>query len=581
MSIFYVDPSKGSNGTGTITNPYNTWTGISFQPGNTYLQKRGTTWVAPAPTQGRTGAGIVFFFNNIGTTSTSFLTFGSYYNSDGTDDTTKPRPILDMNYNDMGFRFHDSPYNVVKNLDILHCGHSSVYCSTSGGLPTDVGYTTIQNCIIRENRPQDAYVDLPVQSITVGNPTTVTFAFPHNLYNRLVGLLNHSGTITTSITNGQIFTCTVTSPTTITLPVDTTGKTVTSPGYVTVESDGLYPWSGRGHLIENCEIYNCASDGIWGQSAEIIIRKCYIHDIAQSDQGGGDCLQLNGPCNNFLVENNVLDHSKRYCKQGFILSSASSGYGGVFRNNTIYDPDCSGTPIGISNPNGYGSFYCDQPGVICRNNTIIGGGKFMITTWGNDCVVEGNKLYVNYPNSCWFALYAASTGQRNRFTGNTVYVNAAFSSSGGSAATLDANNVIFSNNYLVNNVSQISTVTGINAWNSPRSGIIYTNNVVVGFPVGIRKNPGQNPVDKTNWIYNCSVPVTDNNFTPISADASTITSQPIFDLTGALVTNQLGTFSCYAVDSSSKTFPGVLPMGPRTDVKTRTSRTITNGRTLF
>ena len=40
----YVNPAAKSNGNGSVTRPYNTWTGISFAPGNTYLQMAGTTW---------------------------------------------------------------------------------------------------------------------------------------------------------------------------------------------------------------------------------------------------------------------------------------------------------------------------------------------------------------------------------------------------------------------------------------------------------------------------------------------------------------------------------------------------------
>lgn len=583
MATFYIDPSQGSNGTGTLNSPYNTWTGITPTPGNTYLQKRGTTWTAPSPVQGRTTATMVFFFNNNGTTSSNFMTFGSYYNtSTGEDDTTKPRPILDMNYSDMGFRFHDSPYNVVQNLEILHCGHSSIYCSTANAQPTDPGYTKILNCVIRDNRPQANYIDVPIQSITVGNPTVLTFAAPgHNLYNRLVGIVGHTGTITASIANGAQYTCTVTSATTMTVPVDTTGKTVTNPGYLTVESNGLYPWSGRGHLIDGCEIYNLASDGIWGQSEAITIRNTYIHDIALSDQGGGDCLQLNGPCSNFLVENCILDHSKRFCKQGFILSSASSGYGGVFRNNIIYDPDCSGTPIGISNPNGYGSFYCDQPGVVVRNNTIIGGGKFMLTAWGNNQVFEGNKLYVTIPNSCWYAMYAPSTTSGSRFTGNLVYIAADFHPSGGTAFMIDSSYVKASNNYIVCTVTLTGNKVGINMFNSPRPGNVVTNNVIVGFPIGLLKRPAENPIDKSNWIYNCTSPVTDHTYALQTPDPTTILTQPVFNTDGQLITTNVGTFSVYGSDSSVRAFISPTAIGPSTQPSDRAVRTIINDRTIL
>jgi parallel beta-helix repeat protein len=43
-ATFYIDPSAASNGTGTQARPFNSWNSVSFQSGNTYLQKAGTTY---------------------------------------------------------------------------------------------------------------------------------------------------------------------------------------------------------------------------------------------------------------------------------------------------------------------------------------------------------------------------------------------------------------------------------------------------------------------------------------------------------------------------------------------------------
>jgi parallel beta-helix repeat protein len=43
-ATFYIDPSAASNGTGTQARPFNSWNSVSFQLGNTYLQKAGTTY---------------------------------------------------------------------------------------------------------------------------------------------------------------------------------------------------------------------------------------------------------------------------------------------------------------------------------------------------------------------------------------------------------------------------------------------------------------------------------------------------------------------------------------------------------
>jgi parallel beta-helix repeat protein len=42
-NIVYVDPAAAANGSGSIAHPFNSWSGIGFQPGTTYLQLAGTT----------------------------------------------------------------------------------------------------------------------------------------------------------------------------------------------------------------------------------------------------------------------------------------------------------------------------------------------------------------------------------------------------------------------------------------------------------------------------------------------------------------------------------------------------------
>ncbi|MDQ6867125.1 MAG: right-handed parallel beta-helix repeat-containing protein [Pseudomonadota bacterium] len=44
MTTFFIDPSAGLNGSGTLASPFNTWSGISMSPGNTYQQKSGTSY---------------------------------------------------------------------------------------------------------------------------------------------------------------------------------------------------------------------------------------------------------------------------------------------------------------------------------------------------------------------------------------------------------------------------------------------------------------------------------------------------------------------------------------------------------
>lgn len=81
MTTFYVDPSAAGPGNGSLGNPFRSWTSVTWAPGDTYLQKRGTTY-----------SGVLRL--STGGTAAARITIGSYYRLDGTDDPSRPRPII-------------------------------------------------------------------------------------------------------------------------------------------------------------------------------------------------------------------------------------------------------------------------------------------------------------------------------------------------------------------------------------------------------------------------------------------------------------------------------------------------------
>jgi hypothetical protein len=83
MATYYIDPSAGTNGTGTAASPFNTWTGVPVAAGNVYKQKRGTTWSGafPSLTSGTVG---------------NITTVTAYANADGGDSFLLPMPIIDI-----------------------------------------------------------------------------------------------------------------------------------------------------------------------------------------------------------------------------------------------------------------------------------------------------------------------------------------------------------------------------------------------------------------------------------------------------------------------------------------------------
>jgi parallel beta-helix repeat protein len=80
-NVHYIDPTVPGPGDGSLASPFRSWTSVSWAPGHTYLQKRGTTYSG------------VFQVAASGTASQR-ITIGAYYRSDGSDDASQPKPVI-------------------------------------------------------------------------------------------------------------------------------------------------------------------------------------------------------------------------------------------------------------------------------------------------------------------------------------------------------------------------------------------------------------------------------------------------------------------------------------------------------
>jgi len=91
MANVYINPDHTNDGDGDGTadktgagGAHNDWASVSWSAGNSYLQKRGTTFTGSV-TLDATG------------TSVDEIHVGAYYNADGTDNASQPKPIIDAN----------------------------------------------------------------------------------------------------------------------------------------------------------------------------------------------------------------------------------------------------------------------------------------------------------------------------------------------------------------------------------------------------------------------------------------------------------------------------------------------------
>jgi parallel beta-helix repeat protein len=81
MATIYVDPSAAGPGDGSLSRPFTAWTSVNWSPGNTNLQRRGTTY-----------AGL--FRPGASGTREQRITIGAYARADGSDDPSRPRPVI-------------------------------------------------------------------------------------------------------------------------------------------------------------------------------------------------------------------------------------------------------------------------------------------------------------------------------------------------------------------------------------------------------------------------------------------------------------------------------------------------------
>lgn len=135
MATYYYDFSAATNGNGlTPATPRNTWTGIVPVPGDSHLFKRGTSLsVAFSLTSGNSGAPI---------------RYGAWYNADGSDDTTRARPIITTSSTFSSYSSTNKNYVQISNWDIR--GTALAVANDSSIVFLGNG-SSITNCLIDTN----------------------------------------------------------------------------------------------------------------------------------------------------------------------------------------------------------------------------------------------------------------------------------------------------------------------------------------------------------------------------------------------------------------------------------------------
>lgn len=184
MPTFYIDPSAPGPGNGTLASPFKSWTSVTWAPGNTYLQKRGTTY-----------SGV--FQLSAGGTAAARITVGAYFAPDGSDDPTRPKPIIILPGApttpaagaSVAVHNQERDFVTYRNLDIrntampegsdvaiIWLGNSCVFdginvTSNCGGVVVfNKNHVTVSNCVLDVIRNSASYSN---QGILVAESTAI------------------------------------------------------------------------------------------------------------------------------------------------------------------------------------------------------------------------------------------------------------------------------------------------------------------------------------------------------------------------------------------------------------------------
>jgi parallel beta-helix repeat protein len=151
-TTYFIDPSAASNGNGMQASPYNTWVGRSFQPGNTYLQKAGTSYgsqvsivnalgTAALPiVVGRYGIGANPVIKNIFIGTASYLTIKNFGIPKGlVFNASSVKSHITVAYNDISnpstsspgiYLGGEAPYIVITGNHVHNTGHFGILVGT-------------------------------------------------------------------------------------------------------------------------------------------------------------------------------------------------------------------------------------------------------------------------------------------------------------------------------------------------------------------------------------------------------------------------------------------------------------------
>jgi len=474
MAYFCVDFTGGNDGTGAsgasaalaAATPFLTWDAMfaTYATTDTILLKRGTTSVVhengfPAET-----------------------IIGAYYNSDGTDDITQPRPILDANADTFAFSFTDKDSTTVSDMKFINPGDNNFQGLLRFNRGDNITITGCEFVGSEESKGTGIVMwtgnevngqNNALTNVVIQNNSFSTFGVypygPNDVDAPEAIRLQHVGNITYTGdgSNGQ--------PSNILIDNNTftsCGKAIrqaTTTDLEVVVDNGLLPTDIK---ITNNVIIDCGR----------AISQIGWMDVGANCINNNQCIRTGSSTMEAL---NVIQ--TQMCKGGEIRGNYIDGC------ETSDSGDGCGIIIDWGYP-GAADAYISEDLEISENviiNCTYSDQGAGISVWkGSACTIAGNLIA-----SCKMGVKINNTAS----TGNKV----------------------------VNNTIRNTTLAGYLTWTAPEVELV--NNIIDTTNIGIQV-AGTAPVDPDEH-HNCIYNVNSNN---VTLDASDIITDPELNVDGSL-----------------------------------------------
>ncbi len=345
MTTYYIDPSSGTNGNGlTEATPTNTWVGLTWVSGNTYLQKAGTTYTSPPNigtntiTIGKYGTG----------NRPKFAITGSFWSITGTNITFKD---FELTGADGGILVSGTGF-LGDNLDIHDCQGATGY-----GISFNTGVTaTLQNSSVYNIGNDAIEVRAGAGIITIDNCDSWNVSTNSNGGDNIGG--SNGGTYSLWVKNSRL------------TKTDAFKQNIMSgtSGFVKVHNCVIKNFGGGGTVsCQGASLYELLGNDIYGNGA---------NSAPYANGATGTTIT-----NAHIVGNKIiLDNNTTY---GLQADSNNSGIVNIY-NNLIYKSGTTGPNINVS---------VDSNGTINMKNNIIVGGQYLVYHQGAAALNADYNIY--------------------------------------------------------------------------------------------------------------------------------------------------------------------------------------------